>query len=73
MTGTTSEVTAGYLRHHLALPDRSDTLFSDDAIALIHEQPRRPPAPSTTLPSSPCSRPSPPARASPTSPLRAPS
>ncbi len=37
MTGMTLEETAGYLRHHLALADRSDTLFSDDAISLIHQ------------------------------------
>jgi type II secretory pathway predicted ATPase ExeA len=36
MTGMTSEETAGYLRHHLALAGRTDTLFSDDAITLIH-------------------------------------
>ena len=36
MTGMTAEETAGYLRHHLALAGRSDTLFSDDAITLIH-------------------------------------
>lgn len=36
MTGMTSEETAGYLRHHLNLAGRSDTLFSDDAITLIH-------------------------------------
>jgi type II secretory pathway predicted ATPase ExeA len=36
MTGMTAEETAGYLRHHLTLAGRSDTLFSDDAIALIH-------------------------------------
>jgi type II secretory pathway predicted ATPase ExeA len=36
MTGMTLEETAGYLRHHLALAGRSDTLFSDDAVALIH-------------------------------------
>jgi hypothetical protein len=72
MTGTTSEVTAGYLRHHLALADRSDTLFSDDAIAPIHKTSRGdPPEPSTTLPSSPCSPASPPARPSPTSSSRA--
>ena len=29
--------TAGYLRHHLTLAGRSDTLFSDDATALIHQ------------------------------------
>jgi type II secretory pathway predicted ATPase ExeA len=36
MTGMTAEETAGYLRHHLALAGRTDTLFSDDAITLIH-------------------------------------
>jgi type II secretory pathway predicted ATPase ExeA len=40
MTGMTPEDTAGYLRHHLALAGRSDTLFSDDAIALIHQTSR---------------------------------
>lgn len=34
--GMTGEETAGYLRHHLALVGRSDTLFSDDAVSLIH-------------------------------------
>src|SRR6266516_2980572 len=37
MTGMSLEETAGYLRHHLALAGRSDTLFSDDAISLIHQ------------------------------------
>jgi type II secretory pathway predicted ATPase ExeA len=36
MTGMNLEDTAGYLRHHLTLAGRSDTLFSDDAITLIH-------------------------------------
>ena len=40
MTGMTGEETAGYLRHHLALAGRSDTLFSDDATALIHQTSR---------------------------------
>ncbi|MER7817213.1 AAA family ATPase [Streptomyces sp. NPDC096153] len=31
----TAEETAGYLAHHVKLAGRSDTLFSDDAIALI--------------------------------------
>ncbi len=31
-----AEETASYIRHHLALAGRSDTLFSDDAITLIH-------------------------------------
>lgn len=34
--GMTGEEAAGYLRHHLALVGRSDTLFSDDAVSLIH-------------------------------------
>jgi len=29
--------TNSYVQHHLALAGRSDTLFSDDAVALIHE------------------------------------
>lgn len=32
--------TAGYLKHHLALAGRSNPLFSDDAIALIHQTSR---------------------------------
>jgi type II secretory pathway predicted ATPase ExeA len=32
--------TAGYLRHHLTLAGRTDTLFSDDAVALIHQTSR---------------------------------
>jgi type II secretory pathway predicted ATPase ExeA len=36
MNGMSGEETASYLRHHLALAGRSDTLFSDDAVALIH-------------------------------------
>lgn len=40
MTGMTGEETAGYLRHHLALAGRDDTLFSDDAVALIHQTSR---------------------------------
>jgi type II secretory pathway predicted ATPase ExeA len=37
MTGMTDTETAGYLTHHLKLAGRSDTLFSDDAIALIRQ------------------------------------
>jgi type II secretory pathway predicted ATPase ExeA len=37
MTGMTPAETAGYIRHHTTLAGRSDTLFSDDATALIHE------------------------------------
>ena len=33
----TAKETDSYVQHHLALAGRSDTLFSDDAIALIHE------------------------------------
>ena len=40
MPGMTAEETASYLRHHLALAGRSDTLFSDDATALIHQTSR---------------------------------
>jgi type II secretory pathway predicted ATPase ExeA len=40
MTGMTLEETASYLRHHLQIAGRSDTLFSDDAIALIHQTSR---------------------------------
>ena len=40
MTGMTSQETAGYIRHHLQLAGRSDPLFTDDAIALIHESGR---------------------------------
>lgn len=38
--GMTLEETASYTRHHLGLAGRSDTLFSDDAIALIHQTSR---------------------------------
>lgn len=38
--GMSLEETASYLRHHLELAGRSDTLFSDDAIALIHQTSR---------------------------------
>jgi type II secretory pathway predicted ATPase ExeA len=31
---------AAYLRHHLALAGRDDTLFSDDAVALLHQASR---------------------------------
>lgn len=35
--GLDAKETHSYIQHHLALAGRSDTLFSDDAIALIHE------------------------------------
>jgi type II secretory pathway predicted ATPase ExeA len=34
--GMALDETIAYIKHHLALAGRSDTLFSDDAIALIH-------------------------------------
>ncbi|TMR88538.1 hypothetical protein EJK15_65690 [Nonomuraea basaltis] len=40
MAGMTGEETSGYIRHHLQLAGRSDPLFSDDAINLIHESAR---------------------------------
>jgi type II secretory pathway predicted ATPase ExeA len=36
LKGLGPEESAGYIHHHLALAGRSDALFSDDAIALIH-------------------------------------
>ncbi len=40
LAGLDATETQGYIAHHLALAGRSDTLFSDDAIALIHEASR---------------------------------
>jgi type II secretory pathway predicted ATPase ExeA len=40
MPPMTAEETSSYLRHHLGLAGRSDTLFSDDAAALIHQTSR---------------------------------
>lgn len=37
MPPMTGDETGGYIRHHLELAGRSDTLFSDDSIALIHQ------------------------------------
>ena len=37
MPGMTAVETAAYVAHHLTLAGRSDTLFSDDAIALVHQ------------------------------------
>jgi type II secretory pathway predicted ATPase ExeA len=37
MTGMQAAETKTYLSHHLKLAGRSDTLFSDDAAALIHQ------------------------------------
>ena len=40
MAGMTPEDTAGYLTHHLKIAGRADTLFSADAITLIHNAAR---------------------------------
>jgi type II secretory pathway predicted ATPase ExeA len=37
MSGMDAKETASYVVHHLKLAGRSDTLFSDDALALIHQ------------------------------------
>jgi len=37
MPAMTSQETSGYVAHHLKLAGRSDTLFSDDALALVHQ------------------------------------
>ena len=36
MPPMTAEETAGYVKHHIGLAGRADTLFSDDAVTLIH-------------------------------------
>jgi type II secretory pathway predicted ATPase ExeA len=36
----TATETADYIKHHLTLAGRSDTLFSDDATTLIHQTSR---------------------------------
>src|SRR3954452_3474050 len=40
MPPMTPEETGSYLKHHLALAGRTDTLFSDDAATLIHQTSR---------------------------------
>jgi type II secretory pathway predicted ATPase ExeA len=40
MTGMTADETVGYIHHHLTLAGRSDPLFGDDAITLIHANSR---------------------------------
>jgi hypothetical protein len=40
IAGMSTADTADYIRHHYKIADRSDTLFSDDAIALIHNASR---------------------------------
>ncbi|MGH3629984.1 MAG: ExeA family protein, partial [Sciscionella sp.] len=42
-----------YVAHHLKLAGRSDTLLSDDVLALTHRCPAAFPGASTTSPSSP--------------------
>jgi type II secretory pathway predicted ATPase ExeA len=37
ISGLESAETASYITHHLALAGRTDTLFSDDAVGLIHQ------------------------------------
>jgi type II secretory pathway predicted ATPase ExeA len=37
MAGMTPDETGTYIAHHLALAGRSDTLFSDDAVELVHQ------------------------------------
>jgi type II secretory pathway predicted ATPase ExeA len=37
ITGMTRDETSSYVGHHLKLAGRSDTLFSDDALNLIHQ------------------------------------
>lgn len=37
MTGMDAIETADYVSHHLKMAGRADTLFSDDAVALIHQ------------------------------------
>ncbi len=40
INGLDSAETASYIAHHLALAGRSDTLFSDDAVTVIHDHSR---------------------------------
>jgi type II secretory pathway predicted ATPase ExeA len=40
LTGMTPDETGSYIAHHTALAGRTDTLFSADAIALIHQTSR---------------------------------
>ena len=53
IAGLEAAETAGYVGHHLKLAGRADPLFSDDAVALIHQVSRGLPGSSTT---SACSR-----------------
>src|SRR5207245_11065410 len=58
----TAAEAAGYLRAHLGLAGRSDTLFSDDAVRAIHATPAACPGRSTGWPSTRCWPPTPRAR-----------
>lgn len=40
LTGMSSAETASYINHHVKLAGRTETLFSDDAVALIHQTSR---------------------------------
>src|SRR6478752_4643070 len=40
LAGMTAEDTAGYLNHHLKIAGRADTLFSTDAVTVIHNAAR---------------------------------
>src|SRR5262249_8078287 len=53
MPPMTSGETASYISHHLRLAGRSDTLFSDDATALIHTTARGYPRAVNNLPIQP--------------------
>ena len=37
MTGMDQSETSSYVTHHLKIAGRADSLFSDDALALIHQ------------------------------------
>ena len=39
MTGMTPTDTAGYISHHCGIAGRTDTLFSGDAVTVIHNAP----------------------------------
>jgi type II secretory pathway predicted ATPase ExeA len=43
INGMTDTETASYIKHHLKLVGCPDTVFSDDALALIHQVSRGPP------------------------------
>ena len=63
LSGLDAAECASYVNHHLALAGRVDTLFSDDAVALIHHASRGLPRAVNNLACRPWSPPSPPARA----------